>query len=284
MKPPDTSWLASSLTASHGLPFTVNAGTDQSGHPFVDVAPSGIHPNEGFSIHVTLYWRRIVAQLRLGAFASALIHEMGTASDSAKKIFVALAEEGLKEKAALTLTINGQPSDPLKPDFWPEGWQRMTLEFEKGPLAVNTEDAVENDRHLLRWTSLFLSLSLALMPLEEEDAVNPEGLPEGAKARVEVNRYERSRLNRAACLDIHGLSCLACGFNFEFTYGSTGAGFIHVHHVVPVSLLGPDYLVNPATDLIPLCPNCHAMAHTRMPPLELAHLRSLLGGPRKDST
>jgi len=38
-------------------------------------------------------------------------------------------------------------------------------------------------------------------------------------------------------------------------------GYIEVRHVVPVSQLGDDYVVDPKDDLIPLCPNCHAVAH-----------------------
>jgi len=50
--------------------------------------------------------------------------------------------------------------------------------------------------------------------------LNPEGLPEGGSIRVLVNRYERNYSNRAACIEIQGSSCLACGFNFEEAYGT----------------------------------------------------------------
>ena len=101
-------------------------------------------------------------------------------------------------------------------------------------------------------------------------------MPEGACVRVEINRYERSRINRAACIEIHGESCLVCGFNFGREYGEAGRGFINVHHVVPVSRLGPGYRINPVTDLVPLCPNCHAMAHRFDPPASVNTLRALL--------
>jgi 5-methylcytosine-specific restriction enzyme A len=45
------------------------------------------------------------------------------------------------------------------------------------------------------------------------------------------------------------------------TYGEIGRDFIQVHHVVPVSELGNGYQLDPVTDLVPLCANCHAMAH-----------------------
>ena len=55
--------------------------------------------------------------------------------------------------------------------------------------------------------------------------------------------------------------------NFEKVYGNIGKGFIHVHHVLPVSQLGAGYVIDPVKDLVPVCPNCHAMLHQKNPPL-----------------
>ena len=43
------------------------------------------------------------------------------------------------------------------------------------------------------------------------------------------------------------------------SYGEIGEGFIHVHHIIPVSrlVIEKDYKINPIEDLIPVCPNCH---------------------------
>lgn len=96
----------------------------------------------------------------------------------------------------------------------------------------------------------------------------PQGLfPEGAVRTIVVNRYERDPRARAACVEHWGQACLACGLDFASVYGELGKGFIHVHHLTPVSQLGPDYQVDPVADLRPLCPNCHAMVHTQDPPL-----------------
>lgn len=102
----------------------------------------------------------------------------------------------------------------------------------------------------------------------------PGTYPEGAVSRVEVNRYERSPEARRVCLAFHGLSCAACGFSFEIAYGEIGKDFIHVHHVVPVSQLGSGYQLDPVTDLVPLCANCHAMSHQGVStPRTVAELR-----------
>lgn len=46
-------------------------------------------------------------------------------------------------------------------------------------------------------------------------------------------------------------------------YGSLGKGFIHVHHKIPLSEIGDEYEVDYVNDLIPVCPNCHAMLHRK---------------------
>lgn len=87
---------------------------------------------------------------------------------------------------------------------------------------------------------------------------------EGAKQQVTVNRYERNPIARQQCVDLHGYNCFVCEMNFEKTYGEIGKEFIHVHHLVPLHEINQEYVVNPATDLIPVCPNCHAMLHKKL--------------------
>jgi len=97
-----------------------------------------------------------------------------------------------------------------------------------------------------------------LYPNEVDSTVQ---LVEGATITVLVNKFERNPEARRQCIEHHGICCKACGMDFEKVYGSLGAGFIHVHHLVPISQIGFEYEVNPIADLIPLCPNCHAMVH-----------------------
>ena len=49
--------------------------------------------------------------------------------------------------------------------------------------------------------------------------------------------------------------------DFQKTYGELGKGFIHVHHIIPLHSIKSDYIINGETDLIPVCPNCHALLH-----------------------
>ncbi|WP_373427346.1 HNH endonuclease [Arthrobacter globiformis] len=105
----------------------------------------------------------------------------------------------------------------------------------------------------------------------------PGTYPEGAASRVEVNRYERSTDARRDCIKHRGTTCEACGFSFEAVYGGIGKDFIHVHHIVPISQLGTDYRLDPVQDLVPLCANCHAMAHRGVStPRSVAELKAII--------
>jgi 5-methylcytosine-specific restriction enzyme A len=98
-----------------------------------------------------------------------------------------------------------------------------------------------------------------LLP-SEHDELESYGLVEGQKKVRFSVYYERNPFYRSKAIEVHGLSCMARGFNFRETYGDLGKGFIHVHHNKPISESGP-LRVNPQTDLSVLCPNCHAMIH-----------------------
>jgi hypothetical protein len=85
---------------------------------------------------------------------------------------------------------------------------------------------------------------------------------EGRKRIVQHVKYERSRKNRELAIKIHGTVCQVCGFDFDEVYGRDYAdSYIQIHHIKPLS--EHEGAVDPATDLIPLCANCHAMAHKR---------------------
>ncbi len=106
------------------------------------------------------------------------------------------------------------------------------------------------------------------------------GLVEGAVRTVTLTTYERSEFARQACIEYWGTQCCVCGFDFEETYGEIGRGYIHVHHLVPLSAIGDEHEVNPITDLRPVCPNCHHMLHKREPPLSPDELQAKLRSGR----
>lgn len=97
----------------------------------------------------------------------------------------------------------------------------------------------------------------------------PEKYSEGTSRVATVNYYERNPAARRTCIEYHGVSCAVCGFSFAQTFGILGEGFIHVHHLNPVSEQAGEYTLDPVRDMRPVCPNCHAMIHKRRPPIRL---------------
>lgn len=108
----------------------------------------------------------------------------------------------------------------------------------------------------------------------QDEAV--EALSEGAKRTIIVNSYERNSRARHLCIQHWKPICSVCFFNFSSVYGEIGAGYIHVHHLVPVSQIGKAYKIDPIQDLRPVCPNCHAMLHSKNPPLTIAELQDII--------
>ena len=136
----------------------------------------------------------------------------------------------------------------------------------------------------LKIVTSFNSAIMSFFDLEIEEVVDSElGLPEGAKKTVTVNKYERSKKNREACIAEFGSNCQVCEFSFESTYGEIGVGRIHVHHLVPVSKMRGEYRINPIEDLIPVCPNCHWMLHGKEPPYTPQELREIIAGVSNSS-
>jgi 5-methylcytosine-specific restriction endonuclease McrA len=99
---------------------------------------------------------------------------------------------------------------------------------------------------------------------------------EGAIKKVIVNRFERDTFARKKCLEYHKPICKVCNLNFELRYGELGSGFMHVHHIIPISKVGKSYKIDPINDLVPVCPNCHAMLHRKADVIGIEDLRNFL--------
>lgn len=99
---------------------------------------------------------------------------------------------------------------------------------------------------------------------------------EGAVRQVSVNAYERNPQAREACIAHYGTRCYVCHIDFGELYGPAVKGFIHVHHLCPLSSTGEGYKVDPSVDLRPVCPNCHAVIHSRTPPYSMEEVRQMM--------
>ncbi len=109
-----------------------------------------------------------------------------------------------------------------------------------------------------------------------EEIVNPKNYNEGSVINIFVNKYERDKNARSACLQHYGYRCHVCEISLSEIYGNIALNFIHVHHLVSISTIAREYTVNPIQDLRPVCPNCHAIIHHRNPPFTIDEIRNLI--------
>jgi 5-methylcytosine-specific restriction protein A len=279
---PDPRSLAERVSVETGLEFSGTEGRETDGSRWLELLPADHPAGQTFTLRTVIGWRRLDVHFRPGNFAGDLMEAMGAADETGRTTFLAVLRACRDAGAETALTINGSARDPDDAGIWDAPWRSFGLVIRKGMLAINEGNAAADMQHIELWTSRAAAAIFALLPVEvegselEDEAADVAGLPEGAKTRVEVNRYERDRRNRAAALAIHGYACKACDLDLGERYGPAAAGFIEVHHVTPVSQVGENYIIDPRADLLPLCPNCHSVTHRRTPPFSVTELRAML--------
>jgi 5-methylcytosine-specific restriction protein A len=103
-----------------------------------------------------------------------------------------------------------------------------------------------------------------VIAVQESEEEYKTGRTEGGKKVFTSSRYERNLSNRNDAIIMHGLKCKVCEFDFQDFYGKWGEGYIEVHHIQAISEnQGKEVQVNPETDLVVLCGNCHRMVHRK---------------------
>lgn len=184
-------------------------------------------------------------------FGTAEISDVFADSQSKKSDYFAVISNYKRFLNAIPIKVNNEYLETIPEsrinNYWRDGAREITQDtFD----LIVSQAEINNDNGTSR-----------------EDTLNDrefsfESMDEGKKDRFYGTRYERKPALRKAAIAIHGYSCKICSFNFKEFYGEYAEGLIHVHHLVPVSELG-DSPVNPETDLIPVCPNCHSVIHRR---------------------
>ena len=263
------------------IPFLVERGMDS--YPWVRVTPKG-EKGQMFSIRVTNRTNvRLVINFEPQAFSAALVASMGRSDEGKRMSFCDSVRLQMARGGEVAMKINGMSVAPDDYSTWPsDEWKRV--EFQT---VVILPEGIAGEPELVEgkireWGCLVMGTFLSLVRIdlvERTPKVDPcLQMPqtEGDRFSVVVNKYERSTVNRFLCIAKHGTSCSICGFDFKKKYGQMGDGFIHVHHIVPVSKLGPGYVIDPENDLTPVCPNCHAMLHRKDPPYRPDELRRMI--------
>ncbi len=126
------------------------------------------------------------------------------------------------------------------------------------------------------------SLSSASVVNDPKPSYTYEAQTEGKVIYQYGKRYERNQHLREDAIKIHGLTCKACKFNYENTYGEWGKGYIEIHHTKPLYINEQEVSVDPMNDLIPVCSNCHTMMHRKRATVlsveEIKHLLAMARG------
>jgi len=153
-------------------------------------------------------------------------------------------------------------------------WAKLTPHF----IDFDSEDGALMAAPLLAFAAAGLKEQRKQRGYIFPSELDAKEILEGARMMVHVSRVERDPAARRRCIQIFGTVCQVCGFDFSTKYGEIGRGFIHIHHLVPLKLSKGHRKVDPATDLRPVCPNCHEMLHKKDPPYTIEELRNAVLG------
>ncbi|WP_445664412.1 HNH endonuclease [Fodinibius sp. AD559] len=269
--------ISSILNERFGIDVSVSFESFYGNRKII-ITPSDIERTIGFKIVSELRWRSIKIDFLPGPYGKELVKQMESANEDQRAAFRVFADSLSEKNVNLTFQVNGQAFAPDDPTNWPEDWESIQISMRKVGLVLG-QDSDKDIEKVLPWVISFFGLCISLLPLEPIEEENKHEFTmeeEGTPYSVKMTRYERSSLNRAACIEIHGVSCKVCSMDFEEYYGQIGEGYIHVHHKIPLSEIDDSYTINPKKDLVPVCPNCHAMLHKKTPPLTVKELKKKL--------
>ena len=262
MKNNKTAKVKYNIEDIYDIPFDVDY-VSHSGDICYELKPHNSE-SELFNISIIIKNQlRLVIEVNPEKYAASSIMDMSKASIDKRKIFAEYAQQLYNRRATVSFQINDIPYETGEPELWPEVWKSYKLRVSRSPI-ISENDTFDEVAIISSWAAIVIGMILSLLNVTYS---NESELYEGGVKRLEVNRYERNPINRELCLAANGYKCKICGFDFEKTYGEIGSNFIHVHHIEPVSNMIEASIIDPVKDLIPVCPNCHAMLHRKTPPL-----------------
>ena len=213
--------------------------------PIVTLRPRGLH--------------RFEVRLAFGNFAADTIRQLQSAGEEEVQLARALIKS--ISKSANVRIGKGQSLDD-----WQIDGADFTIVAERTGIDRRFGDnaLTETCRELVIPILAAMANLYGYDPVEELNPADGEPLLEGSVRLSLVGLRERNPRNRLLCLRLHGAVCAICNLDPRSHYGNAGS-IIEVHHLQPLSQSGEARAYDPASDLVPLCPNCHRAVHTRRP-------------------
>lgn len=265
--------IRSQLEKLYDMPFSVEMN-QQHGEASYVVAPQS-DLKELFEVIISFRQRvRMVIEIKPQRYSANMLQEMCNASKEKQQVFNGYVRVMEEKGAKVNISVNdiARTTENL---IWGEQWNSFNFRITRILDEHELIDEMLVPESIVNWACLASGLMLSLLEIIEDHGENIIHM-EGKKSQVLTNRYERNPANRELCLQTHGYKCRICGFDFGDMYGTIGQNFIHVHHIEKVSSHDGEYILDPIKDLIPVCPNCHAMLHREDPPLSPDDLREII--------
>ena len=259
------------MTFYKGTKYTRNQVWQQF-HPSDQTKPRGGSWDTGYVTEGAI----LIAFLNIDS-AGRTGHDFDNAYDSESEVLTWFGKPSTRSDQP---TFKKLFAGDLKPIFFAR-WNNKDTQFvflgEGKILSFKDGVPIQNSKTAIRLEVALNAAEETIGPEGIVDVVQPIAMPSYAKKLQSlVNRYERDPLKRDKCLSHYGHVCQICTFSFCEVYGELGRDFCHVHHIEPLSEVGGEHDIDPIKDLIPVCPNCHAMLHRRTPALKPHELRELL--------
>jgi len=155
----------------------------------------------------------------------------------------------------------------------------LAIEYMSGSLPSDHE--IISDIHKI------LSLYRTYMALRDGN-IDSEEIPFEISTGEEKRKYRwhrRAERNQKLSKDAkkyHGFICQVCKFDFQAQYGELGSKYVEAHHITPMAELVKELepvVLDPKSDFVVVCSNCHRMLHRAKPVLLPNELSKLVHKP-----
>ena len=264
--------LNTDLENLYGIPFSVKRIREDEKNDFhyrIFEERSGYQI--GFDL--TLFWRKIYISLSSNQHViDYKIYNYFRENVGLNIDFINSISSHLDANGAINFEINGRKYSSFSKDLLDFSWEMIGINYTSKYIEVY--DALEI--HYEEIKNIIINFAaIVLMFIFSNISI---GAFEGNRYESESIKYERNPINRKLCIEANGFKCKVCGADLESLYGDVAHNFIEIHHLIPVSTYSTPKIINPILDLIPICPNCHRIAHKRFPPYTPEEIRLMLGG------